>query len=1376
MRRKAFWVALPLVILLLLAGFWFGLKGPTLLQEVKQTATEELTRAFDTPVRVGQAELTGWNIVTLIQIEIYDRQERILAKIPTAVVEIDPVKLLSTRRAVASIARVALERPEAFLYRNPDGKWNIDELLTKDLPESRAFKGKVTLAEGQVRLREENRIWEVSPVAGTVDFSRNPAIQFRLNLRGQGKRARVFGTVLPSGEGVVTLQGQNQDLEDWQGLFPQEWPLADLKGTIQGLDVTLEKRKEGIRFAGEIRPSGISGQAGGFNWSEISGLVAFSDQVVHFHRLSAKMNGQPLSLAGKILQPTRDPLLDLKLKTEILDLAALISASGLTGTTMLETELKGPISSLQASGTVKISQGSFQGWTLNDFASPFVFRLEPAGWNLNINQAAGVLAGERLDSLQAMLRQSEGQLMLRGLWGRWGQGYIAADGQLGPAELALDLTMAELPLQALQKVYPELQASGALDFRGRVSGSPGSPRLAGQFQARQGSAFHQPFERALGGIELAGNTVALKSIEIRNGQGIHQIDGSVGLSGDRPLAMKIRTSRARAEDLAAWLAPGEALTGNLENEMTLAGSLHEMEVEGKFALWEGSYQGFLLTRVAGNYRYSKGVLSLDEVEVDSFNAKATISGDMDAKQRLNFAITAREVELGYIQFNYPYPVEGRVNLDGHLGGSLSKPEFQGALMSRNIKINGQDLFDIGGNLIVRRDEVQVSAVHFLLGKGLVRAGGGYRNHDQEIYGGLSVDDAEISSLLALFNTPVTEVSGRLSGQIALTGTVDTPALQIFGTMHGGRVRGYLLDAIDLNVSLRNHVFSINELRARQGSGFVAARGTADLKGPLALEIGGRDIDAGILAAWLNTKTEIQGKMNFLAQIGGTAQQPQAGLSLDIRSGGVANATFDELFGLLVLKDGVVQINQLFITKGEHRASAYGSAPLAALDRRRRDAVSAGEQMDVRFRLDQANLSILPLLSPEVEWARGETKGEVHVGGIIARPIFSGQIQVADGALKLKSLLDPLEKLGVDIRFQDDKMNVNRIGGVIGGGSAELKGTLTLNGDGMGAYAAELTLDRPMIRHKAYKGPLNGKVALTRQNGKPLISGLIRFENASLNILGIPETPKTELDTAMDLQVEIGRNVRAYSPSLYDIWLGGGLHFGGSLQQPEVKGKVLLTRGSIEYMGARFRIAEGTVDFPSRRSLDPLIHLEAYANLSRTKVMLNIDGAASQMELKLSSIPALSPQEIRTVLALRPRSGETLPPGSMSPDDLAREEMRALLTSGLRMQVFGDFENSFRDALGLDDFRLVSSTRTTAREPVGFGSSLAAGKPASLQEVYTLEFSKYIGDRVEVTYSMGLNRSEYLAAIRYDLNQAFSLNASVDEKNKPRFGAEYRLRF
>ena len=188
-------------------------------------------------------------------------------------------------------------------------------------------------------------------------------------------------------------------------------------------------------------------------------------------------------------------------------------------------------------------------------------------------------------------------------------------------------------------------------------------------------------------------------------------------------------------------------------------------------------------------------------------------------------------------------------MHGALTGSLTKPEFNGEVMSRTLKLNGQDLFDIGGTVLLRRDAVQISAVHFLLGKGQVRASGGYRETDGEVYGGLSVENTDISALLSILNTPLPDVSGRLDGQVALTGTTASPALQLFGSLHGGKIKDYALDRIDLDVALRNNVITINELRARQGTGFVVAKGTADMKGPLAMEVGrGHKAHAGQVLA------------------------------------------------------------------------------------------------------------------------------------------------------------------------------------------------------------------------------------------------------------------------------------------------------------------------------------------------------------------------------------------------------------------------------------------------------------------------------------------------------------------------------------------------
>ena len=90
MRRRAYWAALPLIAVAAALMFWWAVRGQTLLGEVKDALAVELTRAFGTKVSVGAAELTAWNVVTLTDSKLFDRQGRIVANIAEASVEVDP--------------------------------------------------------------------------------------------------------------------------------------------------------------------------------------------------------------------------------------------------------------------------------------------------------------------------------------------------------------------------------------------------------------------------------------------------------------------------------------------------------------------------------------------------------------------------------------------------------------------------------------------------------------------------------------------------------------------------------------------------------------------------------------------------------------------------------------------------------------------------------------------------------------------------------------------------------------------------------------------------------------------------------------------------------------------------------------------------------------------------------------------------------------------------------------------------------------------------------------------------------------------------------------------------------------------------------------
>ena len=81
MRRKAFWAALPLLVGVAALMFWWAMRGQELLGEVKEAVADELTRAFRTQVSVGAAELTAWNVVTLTNSKVFDRQDGLSPKL-----------------------------------------------------------------------------------------------------------------------------------------------------------------------------------------------------------------------------------------------------------------------------------------------------------------------------------------------------------------------------------------------------------------------------------------------------------------------------------------------------------------------------------------------------------------------------------------------------------------------------------------------------------------------------------------------------------------------------------------------------------------------------------------------------------------------------------------------------------------------------------------------------------------------------------------------------------------------------------------------------------------------------------------------------------------------------------------------------------------------------------------------------------------------------------------------------------------------------------------------------------------------------------------------------------------------------------------------
>ena len=1421
MKKKL--IALLLLLTIIVVGALFALsKSQETMTGVQGILRTELSKALGSVVTVGQVEITSYNTITIHDITIYDKQSEALATSEKITVTYSLLNILRGQTVVDAISDVAVEKPTMWLTQSTNGRWNVQDLLNQESATQTSFGGKVILLDGTALLNSSGATWTVQQINGSVNFADKPSIALQLQAIHKGSAITAKGTISSQGQGLstVTVKADELLLADYQVLLT-EGSLGLVGGSVKDLDVTVAKSKDAIEWAGSASLAGADVDIDGMPVRQIQGNTSFTNKKVYVFA-TAKVLDQPIDVRGSIRIDTSEPLLNLAVSSAAFDPSVITNNNIVTGMVAFKADVTGLTTSPIIHGDVTLANGQIAGYEVNNAQANAqmmnkeliinnssadmlgghvnvtgIYQLEAGSYQLQVKAqqidlayaadiipdsfghgdidatikgagsfdkadvqgtvsiGQGQISGVAFNSLNTGFYIHDGIIAIDYANIGLNQGLVTGSGMIDHQNLNLTVYGQGIDLQQLDK-----QVSGQGDFAGQITGTLDSPQFSGNFTAINGQAFYQPFTEVRGNIAVNRQQLVMSDVQLNDGVTTHQVQGTLGLTDQHDLNISVKTHQARAENLIKLFAPGEKLTGNVDNEMTLTGTLDNFNVEGKILLTDGSFRGQLVAKAQGTYMRAQGTTTISKFSVNSLNTRVKLSGTISPNDELNFDITAQHINMQRLNLKLPYPVSGVAQFTGKLTGTLNAPAFNGQLSADKLSFNNQDITGVAGQVTFNGNEIDIPYISFMQGTGKFGFAGGYGIDTHEIYGSLDVENAELQPILATFAIANKDINGQLNGHIRVDGTLDNPSIGLTGTLKKGSVKQYPIESIDIDVALENKIVTINQLSAVQGTGLLVAKGTANLNGPLALEVGGRDIDAGLVAALINTNVEPTGKMNFAAQIAGQSNNPHAAISLDIINGGIGNATFDSLYGLMVVENKTIHVNQLLLKKGLYKASAYGTIPVP-------DGRQQADQMDMKISLDEANLSIIPFLTKQVAWAEGPTQGQINVTGTLDEPIIKGNITVNNGVVKLAALKNPIQKVGVDINFEGDTINIKKFDGHMGKGLYSLTGTAKLHDMKISNYDLSLALDGPELQSKYFTGPINGHLNFISKGSRPTLSGNILFENDTVSIPMIPDMAASDLDIGLDVDVKVGKKVRLYNSSLYDILAEGRVNFAGSTLDPDFSGHIVAIRGSVNYLRTEFKVSEASVEFKKYASFQPIVKLNAQTRIQQTIVNLKVNGPVNELQLSLTAEPAMSQQEILSLLTLRSRYVEGNSGG------LGRDEVVGVIGAGLQLQFIGDVEDQFRSALGLDTFRLVKDTTSSI---VKKSYSDHDESTSVSQEVYNIEMSKYLTDKLLLSYTMGLDYNKSDLALSYTLNRHTSLTTSIDEQKRTWVGFETRYRF
>lgn len=961
----------------------------------------------------------------------------------------------------------------------------------------------------------------------------------------------------------------------------------------------------------------------------------------------------------------------------------------------------------------------------------------------------------------------DGQVQVAGASVETEQGArLALFGTIENDRLDMRAIGSEVPLSWL---HNEETCAGGIDVEAVIGGTLSDPTAKMKIHANDGAILRQPFDRMEGTAEYQGGEVKINDFVLRNYQyGMdsgHTVQGTVGITGEKKLDLYVDTKKIRAEALSGWIDMDTKLTGNLDNRLHVTGTLDQPVLNGEYELRDGSFGSLLIAGSSGKYSLDDKGFHIEDMRVSSLNTEVELKGDITPSRDIDLRIRAVDVEIERLYLDMPYAIIGRATFYGKLEGSLDSPMFKGAVRSNGLDFNGTVLKDIKGNVTVRNKVLTIPEFSFSEGDGQYRFDGVMRfDETKKMDGKFVTEGGHLGPLLAVFNLPDAGVDGALTGDITIGGTMNDPNIHVQGVMTDGLIKGeHPLTDVAIDASLIGNVITVNKFYGKQNQGILAVEGTADLKGELDMEMAGSHIDAEILTDWFDLGIDTEGEMDFAVQLAGTIEQPYANASVEIDDVGIADTRFDRLVGMFVVDDRMLRIDQLLLSKDEYRASAYGIIPFGAVIKREDLIVEEDDEIDVTLQLDNADLRVLELLSDEVEEGIGPMTGEVRIGGAVDDPRFYGNVNIENGTIKLKQVKTPLENTFLDIAFDGKTITLRELSGMMGGGTVSAYGEATMVGNTWDDFHASMMFDRFTIDSLYYKGPISGSLIFANGERMPKLTGDIEIKNATIDIPPIPETEESDWDMALDVTVEAKDKVRLYNSYLYDLWIDGRAHFGRTVKYPKTDGIFKVKRGTVSYLNTDFKVQEGWAKFDQVTSFVPSVHLKAETKIDRVKVMLGIDDPADEMTLNLTASPAMSHENILSLLTLRSRYFDKEDSGGFGNDELV-----GMLELGLQMSFMGAVESVIRETFDVDEFKLVRDTVSLA----GFASSRRSDR----EEVYNVQIGKYLTDRLMLRYTMGVGYDGYNFGVYYDMNDRFRLITTFDEDQNSFYGVETYFKF
>ena len=593
------------------------------------------------------------------------------------------------------------------------------------------------------------------------------------------------------------------------------------------------------------------------------------------------------------------------------------------------------------------------------------------------------------------------------------------------------------------------------------------------------------------------------------------------------------------------------------------------------------------------------------------------------------------------------PVTGTIGLNGHVSGTLKALNGAGSVSLVNGVAYGEPYESANVDVSVQGQDIEASRVQLKLHGMTIAGNGGYDLTSQKLHGHIEGDNLQLSKFTTVQNAKV-NADGVLTIVADANGTVKEPNLKASVKLARLVVAGEPIGEAAIDAHSQGSTVFYTAKSTLVGAS-VDASGQTELTGNYQtqahLALGGLDI-AKPLALFQPGGLQASSKIAGTVDIVGPAKTPQAlsgkavFSSFSITSSGLTFAAAEPL--TIGLRNGVASLDQVHITGPDTDLRAGGTAQLfGAVNAKTHQPDSKAGRVDVQA-LGSVSMTLAQTFDPDLITS-GKVVFAVGAGGTIGDPQLTGKVEVQNINVAVNGVPNGLSQMNGTLVFNEDRLNVQSLTAMTGGGQLKIGGFLTYRN---GIYAdLTATGETVRVRYNGLSGTANANLRLQGGPNALLLQGnvlLTRFgvgadvDFAAFAGAGGVSAPPDPSSPANKIQL----NVHFTSSPQLDFQnsyakLAGtvDLTIRGTVADPTVLGRIQITDGSATFAGTKYELQRGDIYFSNPVRIDPTVDLDVTARVSTYDITVGLHGTAENLKPTYRSEPPLSEPDIFSLLAL-----------------------------------------------------------------------------------------------------------------------------------------------